>query len=53
MQGKNHGRDLIDTQWNVNTILVSLADNVDFDLIDTQWNVNQGEPNLPNINIAI
>ena len=32
--------DLIDTQWNVNTVedLKSLAE--DCDLIDTQWNVN-------------
>ena len=33
-------RDLIDTQWNVNTTEEATEEETETDLIDTQWNVN-------------
>ena len=32
--------ELIDTQWNVNTLSAVLNDIIATELIDTQWNVN-------------
>ena len=32
---------LIDTQWNVNKILLAQSENESMVLIDTQWNVNK------------
>ena len=36
-------KDLIDTQWNVNSFLANWQVSRQADLIDTQWNVNAGE----------
>ena len=36
--------DLIDTQWNVNTVTMEDKLKSITDLIDTQWNVNQVLP---------
>ena len=35
-----HVCDLIDTQWNVNTVIGTIIATWGIDLIDTQWNVN-------------
>ena len=35
--------DLIDTQWNVNSVDEMVNEYEYYDLIDTQWNVNQLE----------
>ena len=34
------GRELIDTLWNVNDILLPFFHSADSELIDTLWNVN-------------
>ena len=33
-------KELIDTQWNVNSDIIEVIPTDDEELIDTQWNVN-------------
>ena len=46
----SHTSELIDTLWNVNYIVCSFKDSLNFELIDTLWNVNYygGSWRLPN-----